>query len=286
MLRHVSVVIPTYNGQTLLQKNLPSVLKALKNGDEVVIVDDSSSDLTLPWLDEQFKTRQQTYKIQGKKRKVRLGHFQIGKKKIRILVLQNSRNLRFARSVNRGVQAAKFSLIFLLNNDVVPHQDCLDHLLPYFADPAVFGVAPLEIEQAEGGMFGGKNVLEFKRGMYIHRRAQEFHSGSTAWVSGGSGLFDRTKWLQLGGFDPDFSPAYWEDIDLSFRARLKGWKVLFEEKAVVDHNHESTNLSVFGQQQIQRMSWKNAKLFTQKHVSGIRKFQYWLWKPYWWWKMK
>lgn len=118
--------------------------------------------------------------------------------------------------------------------------------------------------------------------MFIHSRAEDLRSGPTAWVSGGSGVFDKKKWLEIGGFDRLFYPAYWEDIDLSFQARKRGWKVLFEEKAVVDHNHETTNASVFGQRKMEQMSWRNANKFVWKNGDFWQKFAHILWKPYWW----
>lgn len=281
-MKHVSVVIPTYNGQQLLEKNLPAVLNCLHDGDEVVIVDDASTDQTLSWLKNQFATKSWTYTIHNKKYYTQVGAFTNTNKKIRILVVLNKRNLRFGRSCNRGVLLAKYNLIFLLNNDVSPHRDVLKHLLPYFNDKQVFAVGPLEIERHAGNQKGGKNKIWFEKGLFVHSRADDYQSGETAWVSGGSGLFDKKKWLTLDGFDPSFAPAYWEDIDLSYRARKKGWKVVFEEKAIVDHNHESTNQDVFGNRQIATMSWKNADLFTKKHANFFQKIYYLLWKPYWW----
>jgi len=51
----VSVVIPTYRGSVLMEKNLPSVLKSLRSGDEVVIVDDGGFKETLVWLKKKFE---------------------------------------------------------------------------------------------------------------------------------------------------------------------------------------------------------------------------------------
>ncbi|HEX7017960.1 MAG TPA: glycosyltransferase [Patescibacteria group bacterium] len=262
----VSAVIPTYNGLHLLQKNLPAVVASLRTGDELVIVDDASSDGTVSWLKEEFKPQ----------------------KRITVTILSNPKNLRFAGAVNRGVAAARGEFIFLLNNDVRPQADVLAHLLPAFENENVFAVGCMEIEkQADGSVIkGGKNKLWFQRGMFIHSRADNFTSGATAWVSGGSGLFDRQKWLALGGFDSLFYPAYWEDIDLSIRARHKGWQVLFEEMAVVEHVHETTNETVFGQKKIDAMSWKNARKFVWKNGNWWQRVQYLLWQPYWWLKRK
>ncbi len=297
-MKQVSAVIPTYNGLNLLKKNLPKVIQALNPNDELLVVDDASSDETVKWLTTEFKLWPD--KTHALRENCQLFRGNLVSRQLTVTLVVNQENQRFAASVNLGVKLAENDLIFLLNNDVSPQEDCLDYLLPHFyndtsqvtksddeqTQPPVFGVGCLEIEPNQGHVFGGKNVLEFKRGMFTHARALEFSSGPTAWVSGGSGLFDQTKWLKLGGFDLSFYPAYWEDIDLSFRARKKGWQVLFEKQAVVIHNHESTNQTAFGQQKINQISWRNAVKFTKKHASFWQKLLFYLWRPYWWVKMK
>lgn len=292
----VSVIIPTYNGLALLQKNLPAVLAAVSPDDEVWIVDDASTDQTVEWFQDQFAAN----KSSDLDSVTYAGQFKTGRNTTPVFLLQNKQNQRFAKTVNRGVDQANHQLLFVVNNDVSPHPDCLKMLRPHFADETVFGVGCLELEDrataAAAGVTpkniklqpnkvaGGKNELFFKRGLFQHRRASDFSAGPTAWVSGGSGMFDRQKWQELKGFDPIFAPAYWEDIDLSRRAQLAGWKTLFEPKAKVDHNHESTNQDVFNQLELASISWRNADIFTRRHAVGTQLLEYWLWKPYWWWQ--
>lgn len=270
----VSVVIPTYNARHLLQKNLPSVFKALRDQDEVVIVDDASTDETLAWLRSEFK-------LQLEKKTTEYEVFRSSslssRSHVDISVIRNIQNVRFGASVNRGVNQTKHNLIFLINNDVIPHADVLQYLLPHFEDPLMFAVGCLE---HEGKQLSGKNKLWFERGLFLHSRADNFLSGETAWASGGSAMFDKAKWAELGGFDARYYPAYWEDVDLSTRAKQKGWKVWFEEQAEVDHLHESTNQDVFGQQKITRMSWQNAKKFTWRHASWWQRVLFLIWQPY------
>ena len=166
----------------------------------------------------------------------------------------------------------------------MPDKKCFEFLKPHFDDEEVFAVGCLEYENSEMGQRSGKNVLFFDRGLFQHNRANNFERGQTAWASGGSALFDKKKWLKLNGFDQAFYPAYWEDIDLSFRARKKGWKILFEPEAVVYHKHESTHQTVFGQQKMDDMSWKNAFVFTWKNGTRVQRLQYILWSSYWWYK--
>jgi len=272
----VSAIIPSYKGRHLMEKYLSALFDNLENNDELIVLEDTGPDDTVPWMKKEFKMKSVEAPFAGVD--AYNGSYKKGNKNISVTLLFNQENQRFGETSNRGVRAAKHNLIFLLNNDVAPHQNCLKHLVPYFEDDTVFAVGPLEIEHGEKK---GKNKIWFERGMFIHSAGDDLKSGSTAWVSGGSGLFDKKKWLEIGGFDHLFYPAYWEDIDLSFQARKRGWKVLFEEKAIVDHNHETTNASVFGKRKMDQMSWHNANKFVWKNANFWQKIAHILWKPYW-----
>lgn len=277
----VSAVIPNYNGRALLSKHLPAVLRCLQDQDQLLIVDDASTDDSVEWLVAQFRL------VAGKElsdtSKTWIGRYRTAQKKVDVFVIQNEKNLRFGASANRGVELASGGLILLLNSDVSPQADVLQFLLPHFDDQKTFAVGCLEEEEQN---LGGKNTLKFQRGMFIHARASNFMPGETAWVTGGSGLFDRSKWLELGGFDSRYYPAYWEDIDLAWQARQKGWRVLFEPRAIVKHQHESTNKSVFGTHKMQAVSWQNARKFVWKNGTRTQKFLHILWQPYWLWKIR
>ncbi|NCN50954.1 MAG: hypothetical protein COU67_00800 [Candidatus Pacebacteria bacterium CG10_big_fil_rev_8_21_14_0_10_44_54] len=252
----ISVIIPSYNGRTLLEKNISTILNQLESYDEVIVVDDGSQDDTQAYIVE------------------RLGHPQVR-------VYSIASNARFARAANHGVEAANNAYIFLCNNDVRLQEHCLTRLRSHIGVDNLFAVGCLEYEDHIGGKKSGKNKLWFSRGLYQHSAADTFESGPTAWASGGSALFDRQKWLQLGGFDEKFSPAYWEDVDLSFRAHQRGWLVLFDADAVVLHKHETTNAAIFGKQHLETISWKHGQYFTWKHASLFRKLLFLVWWPYW-----
>lgn len=283
----VSVVIPNYNGKRLLATNLPLVIRALRDGDEIIVVDDHSTDASVSWLVQEFALKQNAHTDHIAAFDLHLGKVTKGSKKIHFKLVANQQNIRFGQAVNRGVEVAENDLILLLNNDVIPEKDILKFLIPHFENQRVFAVGCLEKEPQEDGseILGGKNRLWFEKGMFIHSRSSNFESGPTAWVSGGSGMFDRKKWLDLNGFDLAYYPAYWEDIDLSYRAKKRNWLVLFEKKAVVEHRHETTNDSVFGQQEIRRMSWKHGQTFVFKNGTFIQKILHIIWQPFWWWQL-
>jgi GT2 family glycosyltransferase len=258
MNKKVTAVIPTFNGLDLLKKHLSSVINDLRKGDELIIIEDAGTDDTGKWVNDLAKKTN----------------------KIDIKFIKNTKNLRFGMTVNKAVKLAKHDLIYLLNNDVAPKKNCLEILLTHVNEPNFFAVGPIEIDNDSN--ISGKNSLWFERGMFIHSKADDQNFGETAWVSGGSGLFDKQKWLKLKGFDKLFYPAYWEDIDLSFRASKKNWLVLFEPKAVVLHHHETTNTSVFGQKKMQKMSMRNGVKFAWKHGNLWQRIAFLIWRPYWW----
>lgn len=98
-------------------------------------------------------------------------------------------------------------------------------------------------------------------------------------LSGGASAVNRKLFLELEGFDPLFLPAYWEDVDLSLRAWQRGWKILFEPKAICFHEGSQTTKKVFTPLELKTMSeqhryylvWKQGAglFFWLRHVSGV-----------------
>lgn len=249
---NVSIVIPNYNGRLLLEKHVPSVVKLLRPGDECIIVDDCSTDDSVSWLHEAYPS---------------------------VKVVTHAENLRYAASCNDGVRIARHDIVIMLNNDVSPENNILEHLLPHFNNVKTFAVGCAEHDK--DGMWSGRSSAYIRRGLLIHRRAEKQHSGSTLWASGGSMAVRRSLYLQLGGLDTMFYPAYQEDLDLSYRAAKAGYAVLFEEQAKVFHDHKTTNISVFGEKQVRVVSRRNSLLFMWKNITDIDLlYKHLLWLPY------
>lgn len=254
----LSVVIPTYNGKKLLQANLPAIISACTHWGsnwEIIIVDDAGTDDTPTWLKKKYP---------------------------KIKLVKNKQNLRFARSVNRGVARASGDILVLFNNDVRPEKNFLQPLLSHFEDQKVFAVGCLE-KNIEAGkeVLGGRGVGRFSRGFFVHWRAKDQTKSDTLWVSGGSGAFSKKIWNKLGGFDPLYRPAYEEDRDLCYLALKAGYKLAFESNSKVSHFHETTNIKTFGKQQIRVMGFKNQILFVWKNISSPKlMLEHLLWLPY------
>lgn len=263
---NISVVIPSYAGKKLLQKHLPDVLEQLIPGDEVIVVDDASPepDDTMSWLETQAEKHE--------------------KNGITIVGIQHVRNQRFAATVNTGVQAATKDIIWLLNNDVSPLTDKSVEKAQYWfdQDKKLFAIGCAEVQTSSpNAQKFGRGTGNFRRGLLVHWYDSEQTLPTTLWTAGGSMFVDREKYLELGGMDQLFAPAYEEDRDLSYRALKRGWNIRHDVEIVVHHQHETTNTSVFGQRAITIASWKNQFLIVWKNIGDWSLLaQHLLWLPY------
>ena len=246
-----SVVIPNWNGKDLLAKYLPAVVEALADNpaNEVIVVDDGSTDGSAEFVRANYPG-------------------------VRLVALE--RNLGFGGASNAGFRAAANDIVVLLNSDMRVERGFLAPLLEGFADPAVFAVScqiffsdPNRLREETGLTQGWWE----DGGLRVRHRADGeirdlypcFYGG------GGSCAFDRRKFLEIGGFDHLFRPFYLEDTDLGYLAWKRGWKVLYQPRSVVWHEHRGTIGKKFSQGYIQGVLKKNLVLFCWKNIHEWRR---------------
>ncbi|OGK23425.1 hypothetical protein A3A46_03190 [Candidatus Roizmanbacteria bacterium RIFCSPLOWO2_01_FULL_37_13] len=234
----ISVIIPTFIKKQLLQNTVRN-MKLLKEC-EVIIVNDNPKKSLINDLKE-FKN---------------------------VTLLENSQNLGFAKSVNKGVKKSTKKYVMLLNDDVLLLGKSYQKALDLFAkDPSLFAISFAQKERT--GHVVGKNVLYWKRGLMFHSKSKDMKFGYNAWADGGACLIDKNKFLELGGFDSIYAPFYWEDIDLSYQAWKKGYKILFDPNIVVEHQHESTIGKQFSKKFIETTAFRNQFSFIWKNITDI-----------------
>ena len=241
----VSVVVPNFNGEKLLEKNLPFILSAKENRenriDEIIIVDDGSQDGSIKLISSMFP---------------------------QVKLIKHRINRGFSASVNTGVRAAKGDLICLLNSDVVPETNFLESVFSHFLKPKVFAISLNEIGNyswARGSFING--FIEHSIGL------KSLVPHDTFWVSGGSGVFRRSVWMELGGMDEKLlSPFYWEDVDLSYRALKRDYRLIWDPDAKVTHAHEAT-INRLPKTYVQRVLERNQLLFIWKNLTSTNLFR-------------
>lgn len=262
----LSFVIPNYNGEALLENNLPRVLGVLKKETEtlnhtleVIVVDDGSKDRSIEIL-EGLRDKEDS----------------------NLLIMRNVKNQGFSPTVNKGVAEAKGEIVILLNTDVLPKAGFLHPLLKHFVEEDVFAVGCLD-ESVEKGkiVLRGRGTGKWEKGFLMHARG-EIDKSTTLWVSGGSGAFRKSLWDKLGGLCELYTPFYWEDIDLSYRAQKAGYRVVFEKESVVEHRHaegaiQKSNTSG----QIKIIAYRNQFFFVWLNITDLRLvFSHLFWLPY------
>lgn len=241
----VSIVIPNWNGRELLEKQIPFVIAAKRfeesNVREIIVVDDKSSDDSVDFLKNNFAGD--------------------------VAIIRHTVNRGFSATVNTGVRTARGEFIVLLNTDAVPEKDFLRAAIPLFRDKDVFAIS--FHEKGYGPARGS-----FKDGFVAHEPlVEDTKVQKTFWVSGGSGVFRRSLWMKIGGLDEKlFSPFYWEDVDLSYRAMKRGYKLLWDTNARIFHSHEGT-VKKLPPKFTQGVRERNQLLFIWKNITSPNLFR-------------
>lgn len=255
----ISVVIPNYNGKHLLEANLPSVFKALKQVDaltELIVVDDASTDDSAAYIKQHYPS---------------------------IQLLVNDVNKGFSPTINKGIFAAQYQLVLALNSDVNLNEDYFVHQFKYFEQAETFGVMG-KIEGMENHELqdGAKYPSVSFKGIKTTYNYIPTQLPTNTWLpsfflSGANALMDRKKLLALGGFDELYAPFYYEDADLGIRAWRVGWKCYFESQAVCTHATSST-ISKLKSDKVKIIIERNRITINYLHLQGstLLLFKCWL----------
>lgn len=221
MLPFTSIIIPTYNGQTLLAGCLPALQQQSYPADrfEVIVVDDASSDDTAGWLASEFPA-------------------------VRAVLLPQNRG--FVAACNAGVAAARGEILVLLNNDTEAEPGWLAALIEALQQHPEAGSAASKMLLFDrrdtlhtAGDLMGSDGIPRNRGVWQLDRGQ--YDGQP-WVfgpCGGAAAYRRAAWEQAGGFDPALF-MYLEDVDLAWRLQCLGWRSIYAPEARVYHQLSAT----------------------------------------------
>lgn len=207
----VELVILNYNGQHHLEHLLPTAIREAESyGPDcgVVVVDNLSPNDDAAWMRENYPS---------------------------VVVWLAPKN-EYLFSYNEYAKQSTAGILVLLNNDLKLCENFLPPLLRHFAQEDVFSVGATSLDWEGKEFTCGPSILRYQNGFYDWKydcsRQELCH---TFFTSGGFMAMDRIKFLQLGGFDRLYYPAYVEDVDLCFQAWRRGWRCIYEPASRVLH---------------------------------------------------
>ncbi len=251
----LSIVLPNYNGLSLLEANLPSLYEALDADHlryEVIVVDDCSSDASVSFLKSTYPD---------------------------IVILNSKVNSGFSVTCNKGIFYAKNDLVCVVNTDVTFHKNYFRYATKYFEDPTVFAVKGdiINYRDQRNNIINidKKAYLYYKQGFlrFMPSYKKTALDYDTEYVYLGCCFIADTFHIQkLGGFDTIFSPYYWEDSDLPLRALQEGFQVIYEPRSIVYHKLSSTMEATQSKIKRKVISNRNKFLFCWKHLKGRKRW--------------
>ena len=217
---HTAVVILNWNGEKLLQKFLPPTVENT-SGAVVIVADNGSTDGSVAWIRRTFPG---------------------------LRLLEFDRNYGFAEGYNRAIQLLDgYENIVLLNSDAAPAPGWIPPLVEMLGREGVVAVQPkilayndptcFEYAGAAGGLLD-RNGYPYCRGRvlgHVEKDCGQYDDEAEIfWASGAALAVKRDAYLQAGGLDTDFF-AHMEEIDLCWRLKLAGGKVMYQPRSTVYH---------------------------------------------------
>lgn len=244
----ISIILILYNRAELTLSCLYSILHNQFKSIEVVIVDNHSTD----------QTRELLQRIQGAK------------------VILNSENLHFLLACNQASKIATGEYLLFLNNDAQLLGDSLNIAIQTIESSENIGAVGGKIILPDGSLQEAGSIiwqdgscLGYGRGdsphspQYMYRRAVDYCSGAFL-------LTSRNLFLELGGFDEDYQPAYYEETDYCVRLQQQGKRIIYDPNIAVLHYEFASSSNKSSSDHAIALMERNQQLLINKHQNWFK----------------
>ncbi len=247
MQKKLSIIILTWNGEKVIEKNLDSIIRNFDDEKyELIVVDNGSTDKTLEIVKNYPQAR----------------------------IIENGENLGFAAGNNVGIKQARGEYILLLNQDVECADNAIGKMVEFLDENQGYGAVAPQLLYPDGRVqiscrpfYGWKTYImelltfgKYKNKFYDHSRSQDIDQPMASVLMVRGELLKR-----LEGFDED--SAFWlyfNDVDLSYRIHQAGYKHYLLANSKFYHHHGQ---SAYGLRNLKR-TWlwhRGLKRFFLKH---------------------
>lgn len=240
----VTIIIPNYNGLRFMKDCLNSLDKQTYKDYKLCIVDNGSTDGSKEWF------RQNN-----------------------IDFIDLDSNLGFAGACNLALKKVDTKYVILLNNDTTVYEDYIENLLKAIQkDEKIFAVSPLMINANKKELVDdagdGLCLLGFAYQIGVGEKIKNYQTSKEVFSACAGAAIYRMDILKEIGFFDELHFAYLEDIDLGFRARLSGYKNVFEPSAKVYHIGSATSGSKYNSFKV-KLAARNNIYLHYKNQSNI-----------------
>ncbi len=241
----VSIVIPVFNQFSLTERCLEALAASTAVPHELVVVDNASTDETPAWL-EALRQSLPALSDPAQARPAGRPSPWLRNAPRALKVITNPDNRGFVEACNQGAAEASGRYLCFLNNDTEPRPGWLEALLAVIEGDATVGAVGAKllfpngtIQDAGGVIFRDGSALQYCRGALRAEPAANYRREAD-YLCGAALLVPRALFHEIGGFDLRYAPAYYEDTDLCFSIRQKGYQVVYQPHAEVVHQEGAT----------------------------------------------
>ncbi len=211
----ISIIIPVYNQIRFTLACIHSIfINSGRYDFEIIIADDVSTDETPDVFSQNIH---------------------------HIRYHRNKNNLGFLNNCNQAAGSSQSRFLVFLNNDIIVLPGWLDELIkPLEENPGIGLVGSKliypdgRLQEAGGIIFSDARGWNYGR-LDVPGKPEYNYLKDVDYCSGASIAISSDLWQALGGFDPRFSPAYYEDTDLAFQVRANGKRVVYNPLSEVVH---------------------------------------------------
>jgi GT2 family glycosyltransferase len=189
----------------------------------------------------------------------------------------NNSSLGYSGAIRRGLEAAHYDWVYLLNSDMILDERALAEVFRWSA-PHVFAVGSQiffkdTARRREETGWAKFKILDGCIEIYDDPPEDEVTVRGAAYAGGGSSLFQRRLLRKiLGGYDP-YYPFYWEDFEWSTIAWKMGYEIIFCPASKAWHYHRATISRFYPPEEIQRVFKRNAIQFQLRNLRHLGSFE-------------
>jgi GT2 family glycosyltransferase len=195
----IALYIPCFNSEKTIQACLNAVFSQVRPANDILVIDDGSTDMTVKIV-----------------------------KKYPVRIIKHAKNLGLAAARNSAIKSTNAKFIASLDSDCKPGKDWLKHLAKRINSSKVAGVSGMTVEADTS------SVIDNWRAVHMKQHWGDSKKVNPSFLFGSNTLFRRDLILKVGSYNEKYRNNF-EDVDVSNRLIKRGYSLIYEPQAIVEH---------------------------------------------------